>query len=124
MIDHVRSVMIVTVTFGGETLLAGVNPLNAFVGHQVTFTARGSSGVLRIQNTGTAGDSTAFVDEISMCVEQQQCANLPNGDFERDQHGTFYDYRPPASWTRNAVNSVIAMNGNGEQRTPRVPLPV
>ena len=80
---------------------------------QVTFTATATSGVLMFSNTGGTGDSTGFIDDISICAVPASCVAVNNGDFEMNPHGANYQYIIPAGWSRDRTNSVIALNGNG-----------
>lgn len=59
------------------------------------------------------GDSTVFIDDISICPIPTPCVPVANGDFELDATDVAYVYRQPTGWDRVGTGTVVAQNGNG-----------
>jgi hypothetical protein len=66
----------ISVSIGGVTINSNINLLPAFVPQQVSFTATATSAQLNFTNTAAGGDVTAFIDDISICVERPSCINV------------------------------------------------
>eukprot|EP00037_Helgoeca_nana_P010721 m.94574 g.94574 ORF g.94574 m.94574 type:complete len:333 (-) comp20375_c3_seq1:473-1471(-) len=70
----------ITVTMGGVTILANIDPSTAFVEHTVAFQATATTATLQIRNTtprdGTS-DFTVFVDDVSICAAPTAAPTRP-----------------------------------------------
>lgn len=92
-------------SIGGIPIIAGINPLPAFRTHEVTFTATATSMVLLFQNTAApnSGDTTGFIDDVSICAQPPSCVGINNPNFEVQAHGTNFLYTAPGGWTASGA---------------------